>query len=168
MMSSANIDAVKTDNGRNAKYNFNSTHAIKTLTAINEIFTLDNSYFTDSMKTKNDQGTWAFVTQFTEGKALFALYTLGSAKQITMREMEDDYGLLPLPIGPSENGGWRDDYRSQVDHNFKACLIPINNKEAEKTAFLLEAIAFTRWQLTNNYMETYGSLYFRMMLQLRS
>lgn len=157
-VSSADADVIRSDNGKNARYTYDKQREIKVLSTLNEMYTLDGSYFSDSMKVFGDvQG---FVKQFITGKSLFCIYSFGFIRNPGFRLMQEDLGVLPIPLGPDTDGeGWQDHYISRVDHNFIATLIPENNNNVENTALLLEAMAFTRWRNTNDRMEAMGILY---------
>ena len=158
LISSADADAIRSDDGKNPRYTYNQEREIQVLTTLNEMYTMDGSYFTGSME--RFDGVRGDIRQFTSGKSLFFLFTLSSIKGADYRVMQEDLGILPVPLGPSNDGkGWQDKYMSRVDHNFFATLIPANNSQPEKTALLLEAIAFTRWRNTNDRMDAYGVLY---------
>lgn len=165
-LTSAGADSIRSDDGITAKYTYTDTYSIKTITTLNEMFTLDNFFWTGSMKSRENEGKgdWAYVGHFVSGKALFTAGGVGFASRERVREADFDIGMMPLPKGPvndkNDADGWQDKYKSRVDHNFKATLIPANNPDIEKTAFVLEAVAFTRWQLTNKYMEAFGIAYF--------
>ena len=96
---------------------------------------------------------------FATGQSLFSIMVFRNASQQAIRDMEDEIGIMPLPLGPKDGGGWQSEYASRVNHNFRLCLIPANNTATENTALLLEAIAYTRWQAHNALMDVYGTLY---------
>ena len=158
LISSADADCIRSNNGKDAHYTYAKPREIQVLTTLNEMYTLDGSYFAGSMERVD--GVRGDVRQFTSGKSLFFLFTLSSIKGPDYRTMSEDLGILPVPLGPSNDGkGWQSEYMSRVDHNFFATLIPANNSDPEKTALLLEAIAFVRWRNTNDRMDAYGVLY---------
>ncbi|MBQ9106501.1 MAG: extracellular solute-binding protein [Clostridia bacterium] len=153
--SSAKVASVTTTDGMNPTYTFNTTHAITTLTKLNQIFNTDGIYTILSW----NNGSYRKI--FTEGNSLFLGYMLSIMGSDDMREMEDDWGLLPIPKGPKEGGGWQDKYMSRVDHNFRLCLIPSTVEDKASTALVLEAMSYKYFQIINDEIETMAISYAR-------
>lgn len=71
----------------------------------------------------------SFIQDFVEGGSLFLVGDGWMATQY-LADMEDDWGLLPLPMGPSANA-----YVSNASHGNVFCLTS-TNKDLDKTAFI--------------------------------
>jgi len=153
--SSAKVASITTTNGMNPTYTFNTPHAITTLTRLNQLFTTDNIY---------GLGSWdgmRFLSMFSNGNALFLTYKLETMRNDAIRDMSDDWGILPMPKGPKEGGGWQDKYMSRVDHNYALTMIPATVEDKASTALILESMAFNYFKIINKKIETYATLYCR-------
>lgn len=157
-LSSAKCSAIVATDGKKPTYNYSNSFALKTLTTLNDMYTSDGTYFVKA-NSQDENGNWRFYQMFATGQSLFSIMVFRNASQQAIRDMEDEIGIMPLPLGPKDGGGWQSEYASRVNHNFRLCLIPANNTETENTALLLEAIAYTRWQAHNALMDVYGTLY---------
>jgi len=153
--SSAKVASVTTEDGMNPTYTFNTPHAINTLTKLNALFTTDGIYCVSSWDNKS------YGTMFCEGKSLFYAYTFKSMSADMMREMEDDWGILPMPKGPKDGGGWQDKYISRVDHNFRLCMIPATVEDKASTSLVLEALTYKYFQIINDEIEIMANAYLR-------
>ncbi len=74
---------------------------------------------------------------FASGTNLFLVERLGFAEKDTMRNMQDDYGVLPFPKY-DEN---QKDYYSFSHDYYGAAVIPITNERPEMVGAVLEAMA---------------------------
>lgn len=74
------------------------------------------------------------VTFFSQNKSLFTATSIG--RMIPLREMENDYGLLPFPKY-DEN---QDEYYSRMVDGWLH-VVPITNPDPERTSVILEALA---------------------------
>ena len=142
----------------NPKFTYVDLFPIEVLTTLNEMYTSDGTYFLGS-NTQDANKNWHFYSMFQEGRALFLVHSLSTISSEATRNMEDEIGVMPVPLGPTEDGGWQENYKSRVDHNFQCQLIPANNSDPASTALVLEAMAYRRWQLTNDVMEMWGINY---------
>jgi len=151
--SSASVASCTTTDGMNPTYSFNTAHCISTLTKLNKIFTTEGIYTNLSWSNS--------IPMFTSGKGLFWFAGLAMVGYKPIREMEDDFGILPMPLGPKADGGWQDEYMSRVDHNTNLCIIPVTVSNKEYTAFVLEAMTFKYFTIINDKVDTYANLYCR-------
>ena len=157
-ISSADCGSVRTENGMNPKFTYTDMFSIDTLTTLNEMYTTDGIYYINSIG-KDANGQFNFMSMFTQGKSLFLIHTLNTIGDESVRNMDSEIGVMPVPLGPSENGGWQTNYMSRVDHNYQLQLIPVTNPDPASTALVLEAVAYRRWQLTNDVLEMWGINY---------
>ena len=76
---------------------------------------------------------------FANGQALFfctMTRTIFLEMSDFLRNMKDDWGILPLPnLGGKE-------YNCLVDNNMATMIVPISNKDLDKTGTILDAIAY--------------------------
>lgn len=86
---------------------------------------------------------------------LSLFYVAGLLTYTLMREMESEYGLLPLPkLDEAQNSYW-----TTINHgNCSTATIPISNQNAADTGFVLEAMSFES-------MKTLTPAYFDVALQ---
>lgn len=157
LLTSANCDDIITKDGKEPTFNYNTPFAISTLTKINDMFVMDMTRCPDSEKKTG--GAWNFNVIFLAGRSLFEIYHLETIAGQNVRSMDDEIGIVPIPLGPSQDGGWQKQYRSRVDHNFRLCLIPATNLELSQTALVLEAISFNFWKIINKKTQIYGDMY---------
>lgn len=155
--SSAKVASVTTTDGMNPTYTFNTTHSITTLTKLNQLFTTDGIYCLKSW----DNNTKPYRTMFSADLSLFYAGRLAYVTEAFIRDMESDWGLLPMPIGPKEGGAWQDKYMSRVDHNFNLCIIPSTVEDKASTALILESMTFNYFKIINKKVDTYATLYCR-------
>ena len=94
------------------------------------------------------------IKTFTEGRALFLGYVPGVGE---LTNMEDDWGVLPLPKLNEE----QEDYYSSVDHNSSVFAVTNTNDELYETGVLLEAIGRHAMILENIYWPDYKDVYWR-------
>jgi len=155
--SSAKVASVTTTDGMNPTYTFNTTHSITTLTKLNQLFTTDGIYCLKSW----DNNTRMYEQMFCGGRALFFGGGLGDIARECYREMEDEFGIMPMPLGPKDGGGWQEKYMSLVNHNFRLCIIPATVEDKASTAFILEALTFNYFKIINEKVDTMANLYLK-------
>lgn len=159
----ADCISIVTKNGKNPTYNYTTPFAISTLMTLNSLYTEDGIYFAKSNTKEEGSQNWAFIDVFARGQSLFMCHSMSAMAHETIREMDDQIGMMPMPLGPtsdtSDADGWRNEYSSRVNHNFRVTIIPTTNKDIADTALVLEAIAFNYWRLTNQRTEIYGAVY---------
>jgi len=147
--SSAKVASITTENGMNPTYSFNTSHCISTITKLNNFFTTEG-FFKESTN---------YRKMFADGKCLFVGYQLILMQKDVIREMEDEWGVLPIPLGPKDGGGWQDKYMSRVDHNVSLGIIPATVENKEYTALIYEALSYNCFQITNKEVETMALSY---------
>ncbi|MBQ9106496.1 MAG: extracellular solute-binding protein [Clostridia bacterium] len=138
----AGVSVFAVENGKNAVYSLNTEHAIKTLERLNSFFNTEDIFCDTSW----DSTTRRDVVMFKDDLALFSFTWFLNLDSFS-KNKAGRVGVLPLPLGPDENGGWQKEYVSLGDHNFRVALIPKTVKDKEGTALVLEALAFDRWKL---------------------
>lgn len=72
------------------------------------------------------------VKQFVDGKCVFFL---NAAFSSGLRDMQDDFGVLPFP-----RGDYRDSYINTFGHNAPILCIPTTIPDPEKTGLILDAL----------------------------
>ena len=147
--SSAKVASITTENGMNPTYTFNTNHCISTITKMNTFFTTDGFF----------KGSSNFIKLFADGQCLFLGYQLIAMSNKDIRAMEDEWGVLPIPLGPKDGGGWQDKYISRVDHNVNLGIIPATVENKEYTALIYEALTYNCFQITNKEVDTMALAY---------
>ncbi len=94
------------------------------------------------------------ITDFINGKALFYAYMPGIKG---LRDMEDDWGVMPLPKY-DEN---QTEYMSGVDHNAAVFGVTNANTDIENVSVVLEALGRHAQILENIYWPDYEATYWR-------
>lgn len=79
----------------------------------------------------------AYVGAFVEGKALFYTYSRGRGVADKIYEMEDDFGIVPIPMGNNT-----DKYQCWVSHDAPSMAVPITNADIDKAGIVIEALAY--------------------------
>lgn len=78
-----------------------------------------------------------FAEAFANGQSLFYCYSRGRGVADTIYDMEDDFGIVPIPRGDDQ-----DTYHCWVSHDAPSVSIPANNPDKEKTALIMDALAY--------------------------
>ena len=88
---------------------------------------------------------------FANGTNLFLVERMGFAEKETLRNMQDDYGLLPYPKYNEE----QKEYHSFSSTSFATVGIPVINQSTEMVAAVLEAMASYSYRETKPlYLDT--------------
>lgn len=86
---------------------------------------------------------------FAEGRALFLTNCIVGVE--AMRDMQDDYGIIPLPKYDEEQDG----YRSQIATSSSALYLEKTAKDTVQLGTVMEALGFYSWQnVVPAYYET--------------
>lgn len=94
------------------------------------------------------------VSQFTSGNALF----LGNSPGVNeLKDMEDDWGVMPMPKFNAEQEG----YYGCVDHNSSVFGVPSTNTQLHETGTVLNALGLHCQLLENIYWPDYKETYWR-------
>ena len=142
-MNMFNIDAAG-----NVKYAMTDAGVIPTLTTLKSMFSAPGAYYYGG-------GDASLCTEmFIGGQVTFYmnLTTRGEA----LRDMNDDFGLVPIPMGPDA-----DKYYSPIDHNTPIVCVPSSIDNPEATGLILEALAATSYGELETWQEETASLYYR-------
>jgi len=118
-----------------------------------------NSFFHETGVNTQSGSDANHTAKFKADTVLFITGMLSNAT--SLRDMESDWVLLPMPIGPKEGGAWQDKYMSRVDHNFNLCIIPSTVEDKASTALILESMTFNYFKIINKKVDTYATLYCR-------
>lgn len=134
------------DNGF-VRYAMTDENVIPTLTTLKSMFAPPGAYYYGG-------GDSSLCTEmFINGQVTFYmnLTTRGQA----LREMEDEYGLVPVPMGPDV-----DKYYSAIDHNTPIVCVPSSIDNPEATGLILEALAATSYSELDVWQEEIATLYY--------
>lgn len=130
------------------KYAMTDKNVIPTLTKLKTMFSKPGTYYYGG-------GDASLCTEmFIKGQITFYinLTTRGQA----LREMEDDFGLAPIPMGPDAKN-----YVSAIDHNTPIVCVPSSIDNPEATGLILEALAATSYGEIDIWQKEITSLYYR-------
>lgn len=83
------------------------------------------------------------INRFYEGKAIFTVATLGTATGATLRNFEDDYGILPLPKWNEE----QDHYYTSVGSHTSVIAVPKTCKDTEFVGACVEGLTAETWRV---------------------
>ena len=92
---------------------------------------------------------------FMDGQVTFFMNLMSRGDRL--RDMKDDYGFLPIPMGPNV-----DQFYSPIDHNTPIICVPstgIDNPEA--TGAILQAMACASYKEKDIWEEEVAGLYYR-------
>lgn len=94
----------------------------------------------DGMEVVLNDSTESFRNAFRDGRLLFTDMTLLDME--VLRDMKDDWGILPLPkLDESQEG-----YNSIVDAGVQLYIVPVNSENPERTSVVLEAMSYEGWK----------------------
>lgn len=79
---------------------------------------------------------------FIDGNALFVEASLHQIERGEYRNMDDDWGVLPLP-----KLNETDEYRSFVNSSISMIGVPVNAPNPERTSIIMEALASTSYRM---------------------
>ena len=88
----------------------------------------------------NNTGISDFRGYFQEGKALFAIMTLGSLKGFT--DMADSYGVLPMP----KYNEAQESYYSQL-HGCELWIVPMDAEDPEMSAAVMTSMGYDSYEV---------------------
>ncbi|MBR7071285.1 MAG: extracellular solute-binding protein [Clostridia bacterium] len=135
------------DNGF-VRYAMTDENVIPTLTKLKSMFSAPGAYYYGG-------GDSSLCTDmFINGQITFYinLTTRGQA----LREMKDDFGFVPIPMGPDVK-----QYYSAIDHNTPIVCVPSSIDNPEATGLILEALAATSYSELDVWQDEIAALYYR-------
>ncbi len=135
------------DTGR-VSYAMTKPEVLPTLTSLKNMFAAPGSYYA---------GSWdpaRCTQQFVDGKTTFYLNL--ATRDTSLRDMKDDFGLVPLPLGPNQTK-----FLSPIDHNTAIVCVPFNIDNPEATGAILQAIACASSAEQKIWEDEVGGLYYR-------
>ncbi|MGF7143070.1 hypothetical protein HNQ56_001492 [Anaerotaenia torta] len=91
-----------------------------------------NLYQTDNILYKNENV--GYLEMFAAGKSLFLAY--GNDAHAELKDMEDDFGVLPLPKWNAEQA----EYQNAVDHNAPIFAMTTTNKNTYEAGIIITAL----------------------------
>lgn len=109
-------------------------------------------YENDGIYINSKEAEYSFMFSlncFVPGRAVFINSTIGDAVT-TLREMEDDYGILPYPKWDENQA----DYATMVDGSHDVLCVPTTVQDIERTGIITEALcAETYKKVVPSYYE---------------
>lgn len=122
---------------------------------IADMLTIRKMFHDDKILYPEDGDYTKNYAAFKADRLLFFAYGLKSGTDV-LREMEGDFGVLPIPKGPRAT-----EYTARVDHNQPCIVVPITNQDTDKTGLILEAISFATWKNTEERINYYADIALR-------
>lgn len=142
------LNMFKIDKDGKVKYAMTDDNVIPTLTKLKGMFSAPGAYYYGG-------GDSSLCTDaFVNGQVTFYLNL--TTRGAVLREMNDDYGLVPIPMGPDVNK-----YYSAIDHNTPIVCVPSSIDNPEATGIILEALAATSASEIDVWEDEIISLYYR-------
>ena len=129
LYSSSGLKMVTTDSSGKFTYGMDNKEAIAVMDKIKDMVLKNKSV---TLETNANMNAWAEL--FMAGRALFLTYTFDVSDQIY--KMNDDYGLMPMPMGP-----YAKDYSAGISGNCGTFIMPIKNPDKVKAGKILNALA---------------------------
>ncbi|MDF2542079.1 MAG: transporter substrate-binding protein [Herbinix sp.] len=114
-------------------YGVNTPEAFDSINMIKQMVAVGDTFYPKPEGSDMD----AYCEAFTQGKALFYTYSRGRGVADKIYEMEDDFGIVPIPKGNNT-----DKYQCWVSHDAPSMAVPITNPDIEKTGIIIEALAY--------------------------
>lgn len=134
---------------KQVKYAMTDENVLPTLTTLKDMFNGPGRYFYGG-------GDSQLCTQmFLDGQITFYINLTSRGERL--REMQDDYGFLPIPMGPDV-----DKFYSPIDHNTPIICVPSTGiDKPEATGAILQALAFESYKEKDVWQEEVSGLYYR-------
>jgi ABC-type glycerol-3-phosphate transport system substrate-binding protein len=114
-------------------YGVNTPEAFDAINQIKQMVAVGDTFYPKPEGSDMD----AYVEAFVQGKALFYTYSRGRGVADKIYDMEDDFGIVPIPRGNNT-----DNYLDWVSHDAPSMAVPITNTDIEKTGIVIEALAY--------------------------
>jgi len=129
------LTLIKGNDDGTLSFNMNTSQAITTLTHINDILANDNIFY------NAEADELGMVKYFTTGRSLFLMYQVATVRSDTLREMEDDFGIVLTPMGPDT-----DSYMARAEQTTTTFFVPSTCQYKEETAAAVQALAYAAWK----------------------
>ena len=143
-----NLNMFRIDGNGRVQYAMTDDKVIPALTTLKNMFSTPGTYYYGGGDSE------LCTSMFINGQVTFYfnLTTRGQA----LRNMNDDFGLVPIPMGPDAN-----QYYSPIDHNTPIVCVPRSIDNPEATGLILEALAATSYSEYGTWQNEVVSLYYR-------
>lgn len=135
------------ENGK-VRYAMTDDNVIPTLTKLKSMFSAPGAYFSGNIDATR------CTEMFVNGQVTF--YINITTRGAVLRGMADDYGMVPIPMGPDVNR-----YYSAIDHNTPIVCVPSSIDNPEATGLILEAMAGLSYAELEIWQNEISSLYYR-------
>lgn len=141
MLTGADVNAISRDSDGNPYFSLESDRFYTAADKLAGFFAEKGDYLEANEKGKNYQRI------FMAGRALFLGGAIASAS--LFREMNDDFGILPLP----KLDETQKEYRAWMNFDVNTMCIPVTNSDTSRTGIILDALCYLSWRdvLPNYY-----------------
>lgn len=130
MAFSAGLEFTTRDENGYPILGLNSEKAVELCDKLLSLFNGEHAFVADS----ND----GQVNIFAEGRSLFSVNRLFLADWTQLREMKDDYGIIPMPKFDENTNG----YHSAVESYVQWGTVPVTTKDPEMVSAVAESMAY--------------------------
>ena len=141
MLTGAGINAISRDKDDIPYLSLDSDRFYEAADKLASFFKTEGDYLEANEKGKNYQKI------FMAGRALFL--GGGVMSSSLFREMEDDFGILPLPkLDESQS-----DYYVWMNYDVNTMCVPVTNSDPTRTGIIIDALCYLSWRdvLPNYY-----------------
>jgi hypothetical protein len=125
-------------------FNIDNEKSFATIDMVKRMLAKGDTFFPK----ESDTDMSMYIQAFTEGKSLFLAYSFGDATMSPVYQMNDDFGIVPMPKGPDA-----DNYKCWVSHNAPTIGVPASNRDMDKTGYVLEALAYRAYPEEANFFD---------------
>ncbi len=142
------LNMFRVNDSGDVEYAMTDSNVIPTLTTLKNMFAAPGTYYYgggDSSECTN---------KFINGETTFYINITTRAE--ALRDMSDDFGLVPIPMGPDV-----DSYYSAIDHNTPIVCVPNSIDNPEATGLILDAMAALSYDELDIWSNQVKSLYYR-------
>lgn len=131
-------------------YDLANAKSVNTLNKMKSLFTTPGAFYTGGGDYSEAVNHWS------QGMAAGWIANLNFVQTTQMRDMTDDYGIVPLPLGEGQT-----QYVAPVDHNAPIVCVPSVITNPEATGTILTAMAFASQKDREVWNEQLKNMYFR-------
>lgn len=130
------------------KYNLDNSDSIDLINRMNKIFTVPGFFYNPNMDFTKIQN------HFQKGNVMF--FINGAAVGSGLRDMSDDFGILPMPKADKDS-----DYYCGIDHNAPIVYVPSSIDNPDATGLILEALSYESADELKVWLEESSAGFFR-------
>ena len=135
MLTGAGVKGISRDNDGNPYFTLESDRFYEAVDKLAGFFKNEGDYLE-----ANDTTSKNYQKIFISGRALFI--GGGMAGSAVFREMEDDFGILPLPKLDEE----QENYYAWMNYDVNTMCVPVTNTDTQRTGIIIDALSYLSWR----------------------